>query len=332
MGPHQASDIYELIIRETDYPYLGETIHLFVSGSAAHGAKLDNKSDFDLLGVYIPPLEEVVGVRNVDEHWVWSTAGDKVRNSANDIDMNMYSLRKWAKMAISGNPSAIEFMFMDNLAPKNDVWERFITPNIPVFLSSHAGFHFQKFCEHMLRTLKGEGQGKRGKREDLIAEFGYDTKAAMHLVRVLNEGIELMQTGKITLPRPEKEHLIDIRKGKAGTLKDIEDIAQKLFVRLEVARLASPLPPAVDLGRVSNITTAAQEAVWNQSNDVMLIVGKALSVASWYIAEGNKAHPTPLVDKFDCWKDQKWVEREMIKVAMGLHEEDKARAKKETNS
>ena len=327
MASRQAPEIYELIVRETDYPYLGDTIHLFIGGSAAHGAKLENKSDFDLLGVYIPPMEEIVGIRGVDEHWVWSTAGDKVRNQANDIDMNMYSLRKWAKMAIAGNPSAIEFMFMDNLAPKNAVWDHFVIPNIPVFLSSHAGLHFQKFCEHMLRTLKGEGQGKRGKREDLIAEFGYDTKAAMHLIRVLNEGIELMKTGKITLPRPEKEHLIDIRKGKAGSLKDIEDIAQELFIRLEATRLASVLPPVIDLGRVSDIVTNAQETVWNQTNEVLQIISKAFSVATWHIADNNKSNPTPLVDKWDGWKDKDWVEREMIKIAMELHQKDKERIK-----
>src|SRR5208337_4527831 len=312
--------------QNTDYPYLGETVHLFIGGSAAHGVKLENKSDFDLLGVYVPPLEEIVGVRGVDEHWVWSTAGDKVRNNAGDIDMNMYSLRKWAKMATSGNPSAIEFMFVNNLAPKSDIWEHFVTPNIPVFLSSHAGLHFQKFCEHMLRTLKGEGQGKRGKRLDLIAEFGYDTKAAMHLVRVLNEGIELMQTGRITLPRPEREHLIDIRKGKAGTLRDIEEIAQELFTRLEAARLASGLPPAVDLGKVSDIVTAAQETVWNQSNAVLRIISKAFSASTWWISEHCKANPGAIKE----WEDQKWVEREMVKVAMELYEKEKADAKEKS--
>jgi predicted nucleotidyltransferase len=319
MTTRQAPEIYELIVRETNYPYLGETIHLFIGGSAAHGAKLDNKSDFDLLGVYIPPLEEIVGIRDVEPHYVWSTAGDKVRNSPQDIDMNMYSLRKWAKMVTSGNPTAIEFLFMENLAPKGIVWETFITPNLPVFLSSHAGFHFQKFCEHMLRTMKGEGTGKRGKRPDLITEFGYDTKAAMHLIRVLNEGIELMQTGRITLPRPEKEFLIDIRRGTVSTLRDVEAMARELFAKLEAARLASYLPPTVDMNRVSRIITSAQESVWNHSNEVLQVLTKAFAATTWWISEFSKSHPTSTGQ----WEDQKMVEKDFVALAVELHDKDK---------
>jgi uncharacterized protein len=47
---------------------------------------------------------------------------------------------------------------------------------------------------------------------------GYDIKAALHVIRLLNEGIELMRSGSITLPRPEKELLITIRTGNYGSL------------------------------------------------------------------------------------------------------------------
>ena len=38
----------------------------------------------------------------------------------------------------------------------------------------------------------------------------------MHVIRLFNEGIELMRSGTITLPRPEKELLITIRTGNYG--------------------------------------------------------------------------------------------------------------------
>jgi predicted nucleotidyltransferase len=321
MASRQAPEIYEMIVRETNYPYLGETIHLFIGGSAAHGAKLADKSDFDLLGVYIPPMEEIVGIRDVEPHFVWSTAGDKARNTADDMDMNMYSLRKWAKMAASGNPSALEFLFVDNLAPKSAVWDAHIAPNSLSFLSSHAGHHFHKFCEHMLRTMKGEGTGKRGQRPDLIAEFGYDTKAAMHLVRVLNEGIELMDTGRITLPRPEKDYLIGIRRGKVPTLRGIEEIAAELFAKLEAARLGSSLPPAVDMKKISEVVAEAQESVWNQSNEVLQVISKAFAATTWWISEFSKANP--LADR--KWEDRKVVERDFVTLGIEFHNQDKAK-------
>lgn len=41
---------------------------------------------------------------------------------------------------------------------------------------------------------------------------GIDWKALMHAVRVAHEAVELLNTGKITFPRPEKELLLQIRK------------------------------------------------------------------------------------------------------------------------
>lgn len=328
MAVIQAPEIYELIIRNTDYKYLGETIHLFVGGSAAHGAKLEHKGDLDLYGVYIPPMETMVGITDSDEHYVWSTSGDKVRNGPDDIDMNMYSIRKWAGMAASGNPTALEFLYTNNLAPKGTIWEQFILPNRHLFLCTRAGYHFQKFCEHMLRTLKGEGTGKRGQRPDLIGEFGYDTKAAMHLIRVLNEGIELMETGKITLPRPEKEFLINIRLGKAGTLADIEAMAMERFDRLEKARLASSLPAEVNRSEITKVVLMAQQQVWNQSNEVLRVMSKAFSVATWWISEDCRLHP---VEGRKQWENQKQVEADIIALAIELHKKEAEDAAAKSN-
>jgi uncharacterized protein len=80
-----------------------------------------------------------------------------------------------------------------------------------VFLSRQAALQFRGFAEAQVRRLQGIGTGKKGQRHELIGVHGYDIKAAMHVIRLLNEGIELMRSGTITLPRPEKELLITIR-------------------------------------------------------------------------------------------------------------------------
>jgi predicted nucleotidyltransferase len=50
-------------------------------------------------------------------------------------------------------------------------------------------------------------------RAKLEKEFGYDTKHAMHLYRLVDECKELLTTGKIIFPRPDREHLLAIRNG-----------------------------------------------------------------------------------------------------------------------
>lgn len=51
-------------------------------------------------------------------------------------------------------------------------------------------------------------------RAELEFKFGYDTKHASHLFRLISEGIELLTKGTITFPRPEAKDLLDIRQGK----------------------------------------------------------------------------------------------------------------------
>jgi hypothetical protein len=50
-------------------------------------------------------------------------------------------------------------------------------------------------------------------RASLEAKYGYDTKHAMQLVRLMYEGEELLLTGSITFPRPEREELMAVRNG-----------------------------------------------------------------------------------------------------------------------
>ena len=67
----------------------------------------------------------------------------------------------------------------------------------------------------------------------MIGVHGYDIKAAMHVTRLLNEGVELMRSGTITLPRPEKELLITIRTEQYGSLDRVLTLANTLFLELE---------------------------------------------------------------------------------------------------
>ncbi len=50
-------------------------------------------------------------------------------------------------------------------------------------------------------------------RADLEARYGYDTKHAMHLCRLLRMGQEILTTGVVKVKRPDAEWLKGIRKG-----------------------------------------------------------------------------------------------------------------------
>src|SRR5215469_6389119 len=230
-------------VEQSGFPHIDRLIHLFVGGSELHGAKVTNTDDLDIYGVYLEPRELVLGLEKQD-FYVWSTAGDERRNGPDDIDVCLYSLRKWASLAAKGNPTALHFLFSENHVRNTEPWER-VLKNREIFLSRQASTQFRGFAEAQLRRLQGIGTGKKGQRHELIGAHGYDIKAAMHVIRLLNEGIELMRSGTITLPRPEKKLLITIRTGNYGSLERVLNLANALFLELDEAARTS-LPQKVD--------------------------------------------------------------------------------------
>jgi hypothetical protein len=104
-------------VRQSGFPYLDSLIHLFVGGSELHGAKVKNTDDLDIYGVYLEPPELVLGLEKQD-FYVWSTAGDERRNGPDDIDVCLYSLRKWAGLAAKGIRPPCTSCFRKTTLPK----------------------------------------------------------------------------------------------------------------------------------------------------------------------------------------------------------------------
>jgi hypothetical protein len=82
-------------VAESAFPFPERLINLFVGGSELHGAKVHGTDDLDIYGVYVEPPELVLGLNSMP-HFVWSTAGNERRNGPKDVDITLYSLKKWA--------------------------------------------------------------------------------------------------------------------------------------------------------------------------------------------------------------------------------------------
>ena len=107
-----------------------------------------------------------------------------------------------------------------------------------------------------MKRLLGTGTGKHGQRDELTQKYGYDTKAAMHAVRLLGEGFELMETGAVTFPRPDAEKLIEIREGKWSLDRVCAEVSVGIRL-LNTAAELSDLPKRPDRDKVSEIVTGA---------------------------------------------------------------------------
>jgi uncharacterized protein len=83
----------------------------------------------------------------------------------------------------------------------------------------------------------------------------------MHGIRLLNECREILLSGKITLPRPEKDLLIRVRTGKYS-LDKVLNTASLLFSECAEAERTSALPERIDRQSASEVLTECYMKSW----------------------------------------------------------------------
>jgi len=241
------------------FPYSESVVLLFEGGSRMHGGQLQDGADRDVFGLFVQPPEKILGV-DAYEHFVHHTGqGPRGTNTTGDSDVCLYGLQKWAHLACKGNPSVLSFLFAQALLAKAPWTELVKRPEI--FLArSHIGA-FLGYANAQLERLYGARGQKNCHRPFLEQQHGYDTKYAMHIVRLLLEARELMEFGHITYPNPHKDLLIEIRKG-AFKMHEVVDMANGLEVEALEALNRSPLPEKVDRALVSKAMAKAYRDFW----------------------------------------------------------------------
>lgn len=99
-------------------------------------------------------------------------------------------------------------------------------------------------------------------RSELEEAHGYDTKHAMHLVRLLRMGEEVLTTGEIIVKRPDAQELLDIRNGSM-TYEEIVEYAESMHDNImNNLYKTTDLPKKPDLHKVANLLMETQFKVW----------------------------------------------------------------------
>lgn len=165
-------------------------------GSHAYGTNTPD-SDLDIRGFCIPPKEYFLGYNNKFEQF-------QHQNDTHDIVI--YDIRKFFKLAADCNPNIIEILFTD---PKDHIVVTQVGKKVlkhrELFLSAKAFYTFGGFAFQQLQKIKTKQ----------AATGAFDTKDAMHLVRLMRVGKELLETGEVHVKRIyDHEELLAIRQGK----------------------------------------------------------------------------------------------------------------------
>lgn len=187
----------------------GPIILRAVVGSTVHGLNVeDGIEDRDEMAVCIESIEAAMGVGAPFEQVIYRTAAIRdhkadARSMAGDLDLTVYSLRKYVRLALKGNPTIIGLLFAPPI--QWDARGGQLREFVPDIVSREAGKAFLGYLIAQKQRLLGERGQMRVHRPELVDAYGFDTKYAMHMLRLGLQGVELMKTGRITLPMPEPE-------------------------------------------------------------------------------------------------------------------------------
>ncbi|MCD0445022.1 nucleotidyltransferase domain-containing protein [Glycomyces sp. A-F 0318] len=238
-------------------------------GSGLHGIAIAGTDDHDEMGVFVEPPECVIGLAGPMHHYVWRTQPEGRRSGHGDTDLVMYSLRKFLRLAVAGNPTILLPLF----APEESVYKatdlgRELRDLAPALLSQRAVERFTGYLDGQVDRLLGRGrQGSMPARPELVERYGYDVKYASHALRLGLQGLEIAEHGRLTLPMPEadRERVLRVKSGGVAELEDVLDDIRSVRARI-VAVIddgATPLAPEPDVDRLSAWSVSAHRRHWD---------------------------------------------------------------------
>ena len=229
-------------------------------GSGVHGTSITGQDDRDEMGLCLEPPQFVTGLARVpngiagpgpsvrfeqyERHTAWDRPGGVAnRSGAGDLDVIIYSARKWARLALAGNPTVLLVLFVPDreVVFRNEAGAE-LAANAHRFVSRLAAGRYLGYLGGQKAAMTGQA-GAHTNRPELVAVHGYDTKYAMHALRLGLQGIELLTTGRITLPVPEphRAYLRSIRRGErplAEVLDAVSDAEARLARLRDSAAMA----------------------------------------------------------------------------------------------
>lgn len=260
-------------------------------GSRAHGIGLGG-GDRDEMAVCLEPPEYVIGLARVPGpdgtprefgQWVHRTAEERLghdatadqrrhgrtpRSEAEDLDLTVYSLRKWARLAAAGNPTVLLLLFSTPLPLADERAAELghvLQANADMFASRQAGERFLGYLRAQRERLLGERGQMRVTRTELVEAHGFDTKFAAHAVRLGYQGVEYLTTGRLTLPMAgtPRDHCMAVRRGEVP-LSAVIELIDSLGSVLANMQAASLLPVRPDCDRISRFLVDTYEAWWTR--------------------------------------------------------------------
>ncbi len=227
-------------VKQHRYPLLFVTI----SGAHLYGFPSPD-SDFDLRGIHVLPLEEVIGLNSLQE-----TVDKTEIDDGLEIDLVTHDIKKFFGMMLKNNGYVLEQLHSPLVVHSTPQHKELIAIAADCVTKNHA-HHYLGFAASQWRLFSKEAVPR--------------VKPLLYLYRVLLTGIHLMKTGKVEsnlvhLNEQAKLPYISelIERKINGFEKEILEQADLKFHEKEYHRLRSELEAAFEASNLPEKTEAAK--------------------------------------------------------------------------
>lgn len=187
------------------------------------------------------------------------------------------SHRSWLLNPPKGKPERKDFGLPENIKISDDMMGAYdkllagdrtelkiegVNPNVMELVQKEKSYftalkHFQSY-----EKWKAE---RNTARAALEAKYGYDTKHAMHLVRLLRMCREILTGKGVLVKRPDAEELLAIRRGE-WTYDQLIEWAEREDNAMQELYDTSPLPHAPDREFLNALCVKLHEDFWGFRN------------------------------------------------------------------
>ncbi len=276
--------------RVTNHPHAGEearriaeagTVLRTQVGSGVHGTALAGQDDRDEMGVCLEPERYVTGLARVrtpggrlvpfeqyEFHTAWERPlGLRERSGPGDLDVVVYGARKWARLALAGNPTVLLPLWVPDaeVVAVTDAG-RELRREAGRFASRAAGRRFLGYLRAQRQVLTGERRPGAARRARAASPTDHALKPAAHALRLGVQGLELLRTGRVTLPvrEPELSELRAVRRGER-TLAQVLARLDALEADLERECRTADLPEGADRTWVDGWLHRSYERFWERA-------------------------------------------------------------------
>lgn len=240
-------------------------------GSVSFGTSQDS-SDEDIYAITIPSKETVFPYLTgaipgfgkqppkfdqYQQHHIEDQSGNGGKGKIYDV--TCYNIVRYFSLLMENNPNIIDSIYTPiNCVTHSTVIGEMIRSNREIFL--HKGCFVKLKAYSFSQLHKMRGKNPIGKRVAIRERYGYDTKFASNVVRLLDECEQILLTGELDLQK-NKEHIKAIRRGEVPE-EEIIAWAQEKERQLEKIFVESKLRDKPDEEKIKQLLLNCLETYW----------------------------------------------------------------------